>query len=134
MVLKNFAKCDINNTFLLIFSEFFEKFIKKLRKFLKNVRPVFCVFRLNAQKFHAWFKRLEKYAQIIIFCNLRKTFLANFPKFSGVRGLRPRTPYEADPLKMAPPPRTEILQAPQIAIFFLVPITNIFNELLMQFI
>ena len=85
---KTSPKIDKNSIFLLNFHQRFPKLSQNLSSI--------CSFRPNARKINAWFvKSFENYAKIMQFCNFRKNSFANFRKFTGVLGLRPRTPYEA---------------------------------------
>ena len=80
-----FPKIDKNSLFLL---NFHLNFVK--------VSPTNCVFRQNARKFNAGFLNFFwKIGENNAFLQFSKGIFANLRKFSGVRGLRPRTPYEA---------------------------------------
>ena len=79
-------------TFLLISSDFFEKFLKIFptisQKFSKISQecPTLCVFRPTSQKFNAWFlKNLAKYAKnnkfLLIFCEFFEKCLKYFRNF-----------------------------------------------------
>ena len=93
LFLKNFEKYPQIIHVCNFLKTFFKKFVTNFRKF-----PNLFVFSPNALKLNAWLVKIfEKYAKII----------HNVKKFSKVvrrpGGSAPRTPYEADPLKMSPP-------------------------------
>ena len=61
---------------IMFFAIFLRNFLKVLSKF-----PINCVFRLNGQKWKAWFaKSFEKYAKKSIFSNFLKKFFCFFEK------------------------------------------------------
>ena len=95
--------------FLLLSQENFQNFL--------NSFPSYCVFRPNELKINAGFVILfgKNRLKLCIYCNFLKNFFKIFENSPASGGLRPLTPYQADPLK-CPPPRKVILAAPLLCI------------------
>ena len=87
-----FPKIVQNSIFLLLFYQNF---------------PTICLFRPNVRKCNAGLLNVLKNMLKMHFCYFLKRSFENFRNSSGVRqGAEPRAPYEADPLKCSPEPKS----------------------------